>query len=160
MLKAQKTSTRWWWAVVPLTGIGFGMTLIASGTSLSNLPSILPCPGVSWTTTSGGFPVPQVRQSLNGLLYTTLHACISRTPQKMLDENAVPPQTVEFLPRLSKGHFQHLRWCVKPRDKLSILLVNDLPANPPERGNAFPHHENSINLHTHGLTVSPLGNSD
>jgi FtsP/CotA-like multicopper oxidase with cupredoxin domain len=50
---------------------------------------------------------------------------------------------------------------VKPGDKLSILLVNDLPANPPdERVKAFPHDENSINLHTHGLTVSPLGMSD
>jgi FtsP/CotA-like multicopper oxidase with cupredoxin domain len=50
---------------------------------------------------------------------------------------------------------------VKPRDELSINLVNALPANPPnERGNAFPHDENTLNLHTHGLTVSPLGNSD
>jgi FtsP/CotA-like multicopper oxidase with cupredoxin domain len=44
---------------------------------------------------------------------------------------------------------------------MSISLVNDLPANPPgERDGAFPHNENSLNLHTHGLTVSPLGISD
>jgi FtsP/CotA-like multicopper oxidase with cupredoxin domain len=49
---------------------------------------------------------------------------------------------------------------VKPGDKLSILIINDLPPNPPEREKAFPHHENSLNLHTHGLTVSPLGMSD
>ena len=68
MLKAQKTSTRWW-VLMPLTGICFGMTLIVSGAVLlPTLPPILPCPGVSWTTTSGGFPLPQVRQSLNGLL--------------------------------------------------------------------------------------------
>jgi FtsP/CotA-like multicopper oxidase with cupredoxin domain len=78
----------------------------------------------------------------------------------MLDENAVPPQTVEFYPPTFEGTFPGPTLLVKPRDKLSILLVNDLPANPPERGDAFPHHENSINLHTHGLTVSPLGSSD
>ena len=77
MLKAQKTSTRWW-VLMPLTGICFGMTLIVSGAVLPpSLPPILPCPGVSWTPPSGGFPQPQVRQSLNGLLWTTLHACIS-----------------------------------------------------------------------------------
>ena len=159
MLKAQKTSTRWW-VLMPLTGICFGMTLIVSGAVLlPTLPPILPCPGVN-STSSGGFPLPPVRQSLNGLLYTTLHACISRTPQKMLDQNAVPPQTVEFFPPTFEGTFPGPTLLVKPRDKLSILLVNDLPANPPERGSAFPHHENSINLHTHGLTVSPLGASD
>jgi FtsP/CotA-like multicopper oxidase with cupredoxin domain len=159
MLKAQKTNTRWRWVLMPLTGICFGMTLIASGAFLPpTLPPILPCPGVSWTPPSGGFPQPQVRQSLNGLLWTTLHACISTN--KMLDENAMPPQTVEFHPPTFEGTFPGPTLLVKPRDKLSILLVNDLPANPPERGNAFPHDENSINLHTHGLTVSPLGSSD
>ena len=159
MLKAPKTSTRWW-VLMPLTGICFGMTLIVSGAVLapSVLP-ILPCPGVSWTTTSGGFPLPVVRQSLNGLLQTTLHACISTN--QMLDQNHVPPVTVEFHPPTFEGTIPAPTLSVKPGDKLSILLVNNLPANPPdERAGAFPHAENSINLHTHGLTVSPLGNSD
>jgi FtsP/CotA-like multicopper oxidase with cupredoxin domain len=44
---------------------------------------------------------------------------------------------------------------------LSLLILNDLPANPPgERRNAFPHDEYELNIHTHGLIVSPLGNSD
>ena len=159
MLKAQKTSTRWW-VLMPLTGICFGMTLIASGAFLPpTLPPILPCPGVSWTPPSGGFPQPQVRRSLNGLLWTTLHACISTN--KMLDQNRVPPVTVEFHPPTFEGTIPAPTLSVKPGDKLSILMVNDLPANPLGNGvTHFPHDENTFNLHTHGLTVSPLGISD
>jgi len=50
---------------------------------------------------------------------------------------------------------------VKPGDKLSILLINDLPANPKrQRKGFFPHDPYTLNLHTHGLEVSPLGISD
>jgi len=50
---------------------------------------------------------------------------------------------------------------VEPGDKLSISLVNALPANPNgQRNGAFPHDPYALNLHTHGLRVSPLGISD
>jgi FtsP/CotA-like multicopper oxidase with cupredoxin domain len=105
------------------------------------------------------FPQPQVRESAHGRLRTTLHACISTN--EMLDENAQPPEMVEFHPPTFEGTIPGPTLAVKPGDKLSILLVNDLPANPPnERDNRFPHDENTLNLHTHGLTVSPLGISD
>src|SRR5215471_9513699 len=79
----------------------------------------------------------------------------------MLDENAQPPTTVEFHPPTFEGTIPGPTLKVKPGDRLSILLVNDLPFNPAnERDNAFPNSENTLNLHTHGLTVSPLGMSD
>jgi FtsP/CotA-like multicopper oxidase with cupredoxin domain len=106
-----------------------------------------------------GFQQPEVRRSHNGVLRTTLHACISTN--EMLDENAQPPETVEFHPPTFEGTIPGSTLEVKPGDSLSILLVNDLPANPTnERLDAFPHDENTLNLHTHGLTVSPLGISD
>lgn len=51
---------------------------------------------------------------------------------------------------------------VKPGDNLQIKLNNLLPPNPdnvPHDIN-IPHQFNSTNLHTHGLHVSPMGNSD
>ncbi len=61
----------------------------------------------------------------------------------------------------------------KPGDVMSILLDNRLPVEPPalvaeqleqESSQAFidtePHSFNTTNLHTHGLHVSPVGNSD
>lgn len=106
-----------------------------------------------------GFPQPQVRRSRHGVLRTTLHACISTN--EMLDENAQPPEIVKFHPPTFEGTIPGPTLEVEPGDRLSILLVNDLPYNPPnERDNAFPHDEYTLNLHTHGLTVSPLGTSD
>jgi FtsP/CotA-like multicopper oxidase with cupredoxin domain len=50
---------------------------------------------------------------------------------------------------------------VKPGDKMSLMIVNELPPNPAnQRDNAFLHDPNTLNLHTHGLTVSPLGIGD
>jgi len=106
-----------------------------------------------------GFPQPQVRRSRHGVLRTTLHACIST--HEMLDQNAQPPTTVEFHPPTFEGTIPGPTLEVEPGDRLSILLINDLPYNPPnERDSAFPNHEDTLNLHTHGLTVSPLGMSD
>jgi FtsP/CotA-like multicopper oxidase with cupredoxin domain/peroxiredoxin len=50
----------------------------------------------------------------------------------------------------------------KPGDVLRIRLENRLPPVPEPPGHAVnaPHGLNSTNLHTHGLHVSPEGNSD
>ena len=46
---------------------------------------------------------------------------------------------------------------VKPGDQVTVLIQNNLPPNtdpiPPDHNT--PHHFNTINLHTHGLHVSP-----
>ena len=55
-------------------------------------------------------------------------------------------------------------WRVKPGDRLRIHLVNDLGMAPPVagalKGHAMHGNANGTNLHTHGLHVSPEGNSD
>jgi FtsP/CotA-like multicopper oxidase with cupredoxin domain len=50
---------------------------------------------------------------------------------------------------------------VHPGDTLKVDVVNQFPANPPvTRAGAFPHAPYTTNFHTHGLSVSPKGNSD
>ncbi len=129
--------------------------LSAPSLSLSSAPQrLIPQANVSST-----FPLPEMRQSVSGLLSTTLHASISTN--EMLDQNAQPPETVQFDPPTFEGTIPGPTLAVNPGDRLSILIVNDLPSNPEnERAGFFPHNENSLNLHTHGLTVSPLGISD
>ena len=52
----------------------------------------------------------------------------------------------------------------RPGDRLRVNVINQLPANPDQGmvidDHNVPHHFNSTNLHTHGLHVSPQGNSD
>src|SRR5262249_33726862 len=50
----------------------------------------------------------------------------------------------------------------KPGDVLRIRVENRLPriAEPPVHNVNVPHGLNSTNIHTHGLHVSPEGNSD
>ena len=123
--------------------------LSAPSLSLSSAPQrLIPQANVSST-----FPLPEMRQSVGGLLSTTLHASISTN--EMLDQNAQPPETVQFDPPTFEGTIPGPTLAVNPGDRLSILIVNDLPSNPAnERAGFFPHNENSLNLHTHGLTVS------
>jgi FtsP/CotA-like multicopper oxidase with cupredoxin domain len=163
MLKAHKNSARAW-TLMPLTGVCLAIALIMPGSPLAadrDDGSGRKCHGRSTEARfdRSAFPQPEVRRSHHGVLGTTLHACIST--KEMLDENAQPPTTVEFHPPTFEGTIPGPTLEVKPGDRLSILLVNDLPFNPStERDNAFPNSENTLNLHTHGLTVSPLGMSD
>src|SRR5437667_9276569 len=134
MLKAPKASTRSW-ALMPLTATCFAMGLILSGGILAGEPdgdrgdrggrkcrSEISEAGAD----PSGFPQPEVRRSHGGVLRTTLHACISTN--EMLDQNAQPPETVEFHPPTFEGTIPGPTLEVKPGDELSILLVNDLPA--------------------------------
>ena len=103
------------------------------------------------------FPQPQVFESSGGALKTTLHARIgdnTLVDQFSGDQRLVHTPTFE-------GTIPGPTLLVKPGDTLSIDMVNDLPDNPQvQRANFFPHDPYTINLHTHGLEVSPLGISD
>jgi FtsP/CotA-like multicopper oxidase with cupredoxin domain len=104
------------------------------------------------------FPQPQMCRSSHGLLRTTLHACIGTN--ELVDQFPPNPTRGAHTPTF-EGTIPGPTLSVKPGDKLSILLINDLPANPKrQRKGFFPHDPYTLNLHTHGLEVSPLGISD
>jgi len=53
---------------------------------------------------------------------------------------------------------------LRPGDRMRVNVVNQLPPNPDENApmvdHNVPNRFNTTNLHTHGLHVSPQGNSD
>jgi FtsP/CotA-like multicopper oxidase with cupredoxin domain len=104
-----------------------------------------------------GFPQPQVRHASHGTLHTTLHARIAtNTLVDQFSAEARQVRTPTF-----EGTIPGPTLVVQPGDTLSMDLVNDLPPNPEvQRMGFFPHDPSTINLHTHGLSVSPLGISD
>jgi len=103
------------------------------------------------------FPQPEVRQSSGGILKTTLRARIA--DNTLTDNFTGETRGVHAL--TFEGTIPGPTLVVKPGDTLSIDMPNDLPPNPQEqRDGAFPHDPYTINLHTHGLEVSPLGISD
>jgi FtsP/CotA-like multicopper oxidase with cupredoxin domain len=174
MLKARQRSTRWWalTTLTCLTGVGVAtLMLVTSGSPQVGLqPGPCPFSINNPPTGFGVFPLPEVRQSLNGLLRTSLTACIATTlmqDQRFSVNNPVPPaqpvapQPVQFNHPSFEGAITAPTLSVKPGDTLSILMVNRLPPNPAvQRDMAFPHDPNSVNFHSHGLLVSPLGQSD
>ena len=103
------------------------------------------------------FPQPEVRESSGGMLQTTLHA---RIADNMIVDNFSGDHRVVHTPTF-EGTIPGPTLSLKPGDTLSINIFNDLPANPKvQRMGFFPHDPYTINLHTHGLEVSPLGISD
>jgi FtsP/CotA-like multicopper oxidase with cupredoxin domain len=103
-----------------------------------------------------GFLQPEVRHSSHGTL-RTLHARIGEN--KLVDQ--VSGETRQVRTPTYEGTIPGPTLVVHPGDTLAMDLVNDLPANPEaQRARFFPHDPNTTNLHTHGLSVSPLGISD
>ena len=106
---------------------------------------------------TSAFPMPEVRESSGGILKTTLHACLGTN--KIVDQPTGDTRVIQT--PTYDGTIPGPTLIVEPGDKLSIDLINDLPANPTDqRKGAFPKDPNTTNFHTHGWTVSPLGISD
>lgn len=60
----------------------------------------------------------------------------------------------------SYGEVPGKTWMIRPGDRLSVLLKNDLEGSwGPDAVNDY-HHPNTTNLHVHGLHVSPIAPSD
>jgi FtsP/CotA-like multicopper oxidase with cupredoxin domain len=106
---------------------------------------------------SDGLRTPDVRTSVDGVLETTLRASYGpveldgRQYDTMNFEGSVPGPTL----------------VVCPGDRLVVHFVNDLGDTPDDWLRALPdehgvpHDEGQrTNLHTHGMHVSPEGNSD
>jgi len=103
------------------------------------------------------FPQPEVRESRHGVLSTTLDARIA--DNTMVDGFSGVHRVIHT--PTYEGTIPGPTLSLKPGDTLSIDLVNDLPANPTkQRMGFFPHDPYSTNFHSHGLSVSPLGNAD
>lgn len=98
-------------------------------------------------------PQPKAIKSADGALVVTLTA----TPG-VVDMGAPKPVTTFTYDNVVPGH----TWDVKPGDTLKIDLVNQLPELPSSTTMSMtrPHLWTTTNLHTHGLHVSPSGNSD
>ena len=100
---------------------------------------------------------PEVRQSANGVLSTTLEAALATN--SILDVDTGLDKVVETPTYEGRLIGPTLR--VKPGDRLEIDVINSFPSNPEQsRAGAFPHEPYTTNLHTHGLTVSPQGIGD
>lgn len=102
------------------------------------------------------FIEPEVRRSHHGLLDTTLRVA--------LVQSSLPAGKMA-LHRSYEGMLTGPTLRVRPGDRLRILLINALPPNDPKtcrdyHGHNGEHCVNTTNLHTHGLHVSPTGNSD
>jgi len=109
------------------------------------------------TPNTNSFPQPQVRIASHGKLNTSLHAEIASNSVL----NATTGDTDVIEGPTFEGTIPGPTLILNPGDTLEVSVVNNLPANPPvTRAGAFPHAPYTINLHTHGLEVSPLGNSD
>ena len=106
MSKPQKSSTRSW-ARMPLIRACLAIALVVPASPLvadSDQGVVRKCGGLSTGATSdaSAFPQPVVRESRDGILRTTLHACIST--KEMLDHNAYRLKPGDSLP------LEPLRW--------------------------------------------------
>lgn len=94
---------------------------------------------------------PPVLRSENGSLTTTFRIRYEEL------QVSTPTGTRAASLRTWNGFLGGPTLRVKPGDRLVVELINELPPNtdpmPPDHNT--PHHFNSINLHTHGLHVSP-----
>jgi len=97
------------------------------------------------------FVEPEVRESKGGLLDTSLHARFA--------DNEIAGRRVHT--RTFDGKLTGPTLKFRPGDVVRVLYVNELPPEPGTgHGAGMPHGINPTNLHTHGLWVSPAGNSD
>lgn len=99
---------------------------------------------------------PEVRQSFAGFLDTVLN--IGFAPNKISGQQG--GQSV--FTRTYEGILPGPTLRVRAGDEMNIRLINNLPPNidtiPVNM--LMPHGINTTNLHTHGLHVSPSGDSD
>ncbi|MGK7908016.1 MAG: multicopper oxidase family protein [Synechococcus sp.] len=98
---------------------------------------------------------PETRMSSNGNLALDLNVTYTNP-----ERNKIAGCPVKL--RSYNGELVGPTLRLKPGDTLNVNLNNQLPQNQgnPSGNLNVPHHPNTTNFHTHGLHVSPLGNSD
>ena len=100
------------------------------------------------------FPQPRVLRSRQGALATTLR--VTKSEVRLWEESGAR----SVVTRAYDGAVPGPTLRVRPGDRLDLLLVNEMPPEPPPCGGAWsgedrPHGFDTTNLHTHGLHVSP-----
>jgi FtsP/CotA-like multicopper oxidase with cupredoxin domain len=105
---------------------------------------------------------PPERHSIDGVLDTRLEINYAEN----LVWNMKQKSTIKVKLRSYEGGLMGPTLRVRPGDLLKVHLVNNLPKKPvvpnqkPVTEHITPYRFNVTNLHTHGLHVSPAGNSD
>ena len=115
-----------------------------------------PGTGVAGSTVNASgvehFTQPEVRRSMHGFLNTKLRVAFANNT---LNGKPLPPN------RSYEGGLTGPTFRIKAGDRMKVYLYNQLP---PEQGECGPPNTlncpNTTNLHTHGLHISPTGNSD
>ena len=99
---------------------------------------------------------PEVRESVNGELNTSFDIIFA--PNVITGQDGGQ----DIFTRSYDGLVPGPTFRVQPGDTMNITINNMLPPNTDQSDcNPFlPHKINSTNFHTHGLHVSPAGNSD
>ena len=123
------------------------------------------------TTSESSFPQPQVLRSSGHVLSLTLRAKVATN--NILGPAAAPTMVPGAIADASNtvvgtitgptydGKLTGPTLILDPGDTLKVKLINDMPANPPvTRTGMYPHEPYTTNFHTHGMEVSPQGNSD
>lgn len=125
-----------------------GVASCLNGCGSEDSSVILPAPVVP------GFVQPPVQGAdpLTGTLNATLTTRFA--------ENTVAGQVIRT--RTYEGRIGGPTFRVRPGQTLRLLLNNEFPPDNrfPKTNENIPHDFNATNIHTHGLHVSPEGNSD
>src|SRR3954471_16336457 len=93
---------------------------VPSACSDGSSPTWRPAPSDP-ASSAGAFPEPQVRESSDGKLKTTLHACIGRN--KVVDQPSGETRVIHTT--AYEGTIPGPTLVVKPGDKLVIDLINN-----------------------------------
>ncbi|XXF75443.1 multicopper oxidase family protein [Myxococcaceae bacterium GXIMD 01537] len=149
-------TTSRWRKSLPL-GLGGLLILLAVGTPAEKGFSQYGC-GQEPPPAEGELRLPDEVRSVDGELDVTLRVAYA--------DNTLGTAPVHL--RNYNGKLVGPTLRVKPGDVLNVRLLNELPAEPDSGGHGghdaanpnIPHGFNTTNLHTHGLHVSPAGNSD
>ena len=139
-------------------GMDMSVSMQTTLTPLPNTPTPAAIPGcriqdLNFNTTGAGaaFKEPDVISAVNGAVTTTLTV--------KYGDNKIGDCPVHL--RSYNGKLVGPTLRARPGDTLKITLVNDLPQDlTPHVMNTIGGMLNDTNLHTHGLHVSPVGNSD
>ncbi len=99
---------------------------------------------------TNSFLEPEVKRSVDGVLRQVLDVTMAG--------NRIGDDPVYL--RSYNGHLVGPTLRVTPGDSMKILLINTLPPETDTGEHNQLHGFNTTNLHTHGLHVSPAGNSD